>query len=103
MEEIASELLEMLNCETAFTIPIFGGIPIAESVVVTWIMMAVLVLLSVCLTRNLKVENPGKRQLVVEHMVTWLQNMIRGIIGEEGKQYVPYLMTVIIYIFRRNI
>jgi len=34
--------MEELNCETAFTIPIFGGIPVAESVVVTWIIMAVL-------------------------------------------------------------
>lgn len=103
MEEIANELIEQLQCETAFTIPIFGGIPVAESVVVTWIIMAVLVFLSICLTRNLKVENPGRRQLAVEHCVTWLQNMIQGIIGEEGKRYVPYLMTVIIYIGLSNV
>lgn len=41
-EELSKALMEELNCETAFTIPVFGGIPIAESVVVTWIIMAVL-------------------------------------------------------------
>ena len=48
--------MEELNCETVFTIPVFGGIPIAESVVVSWIIMAVLTILSICLVRNLKVE-----------------------------------------------
>ena len=103
MEEIASELLEELNCETAFTIPILGGIPIAESVVITWVIMAFMVILSICLTRNFKVEKPGRRQIAVEYCVTALQNMVKGIIGEEGKRYVPYLVTVIVYIGIANI
>lgn len=98
MEEIASKLMAELECETAFTIPIFGGIPVSESVVITWIIMAVLLILSICMTRNLKVENPGKRQLALETAVTGLQNLIKGFVGEEGKQYVPYLTTVILYI-----
>ena len=40
MEKLAASLLEELNVETVFTIPIFGGIPVSESVVVTWIIMA---------------------------------------------------------------
>ena len=35
-------LKEELNCETVFTIPIGKGIPVFESVVVTWVIMAVL-------------------------------------------------------------
>ena len=53
MDKIAERLLEELNCETVFTIPIFGGIAVSESVVVTWIIMAVLILISIILTRNL--------------------------------------------------
>ena len=56
--------MEELNCETVFTLPIVGGI--SESVVVTWINMAVLVLASIILVRNLKVENPGMVQLALE-------------------------------------
>ena len=66
MGNLSEELMAELNCETAFTIPIFGGIPVAESVVVTWIIMAVLIVAAFFLGRNLKVENVGKRQLVVE-------------------------------------
>ena len=40
--------MEELNCETTFTIPVFGGIPVAESVVVTWVIMAVL-LVEMCI------------------------------------------------------
>ena len=49
---IAERITEELNCETVFTIPILGGIPVNESVVVTWIIMAVLTILSVILVRK---------------------------------------------------
>ena len=38
--------MEELGNKTAFTIPLLGGIPVAESVVVSWIVMAVLVILA---------------------------------------------------------
>ena len=103
MEQIANELLEELNCDTAFTIPVFGGIEVAESVVSTWVIMAFMLILAICMTRNLKVQNPGKRQVILETAVCGLQNMVKGIIGEEGAGYVPYLVTVIVYIGISNI
>ena len=60
----------------------FGGIPIAESVAVTWVIMAVLVILSLILVRNLKVENPGKKQLLLESGVSFLQDFFVGILGD---------------------
>ncbi len=95
--------MEELNCETVFTIPIFGGIAVGESVVVSWIIMAVLVVLSILLTRNLKVENPGKGQLMLETAVTSLHNMVSDMVGENGQRYVFYLMTVLVYIGIANI
>ena len=86
-EELVNSLLEELNCETVFTIPLFGGIEISEAVVVTWVIMAVLVLLSVCLVRNLKVENPGKKQLLLETAVSFLYDFFEGTMGEKGKRY----------------
>lgn len=95
--------MEELNCETVFTIPLFGGIPIGESVVVTWIIMAALVLLAVLMTRNLKVQDPGKGQLLLETAVSALHDMVSGMVGEAGQRYVSYLMTVLIYIGIANI
>lgn len=103
MGNLSERLLEELNAETVFTIPILGGIEVAESVVVTWIIIALLLVLSLIFTRNLKVENPSKIQLGVETVVTMLQNIVRGSVGEHGERYVPYLTTVLIYIGLANI
>lgn len=102
-EELTAKLLEELNCETAFTIPLFGGIPIAESVVVTWMIMAGLTLLSVCLARNLRVENAGRTQLVLETVIGGIYNFFDDIVGEHGRRYIPYLITVGIYIGVANL
>jgi F-type H+-transporting ATPase subunit a len=87
-----------LEVETVFTIPIFGGIPVAESVVVTWVIMAVLLALSLFLTHGLKVTGISRRQAFTEWAVTSVQKIVEGFLGEEGKAYVPYLCTVLIYI-----
>ena len=88
--------MEELNCETVFTLPVLGGI--SESVVVTWIIMAVLVLASILLVRNLKVENPGKVQLALESAISWASDFFEGIIGKENRRYIPYLITVLLFL-----
>lgn len=98
MNHLAEELMHELNCETLFVIPVFGGIEVLESVVVTWIIIAILLIASIMLTSNLKVENISKRQLILETAIGGLQNMIEGIIGEHGKKFVPYLTTVLIFL-----
>jgi F-type H+-transporting ATPase subunit a len=102
-EELAEKLLEELNCETIFTIPIFGGIPIAESVVVTWIIMLALTVISIIAVRNLQIENPGKKQQVLEMIIGGLYNFFEDLIGEEGKRYIPYLISVAIYVGAANL
>ncbi len=96
MENLGEKLVEELNVETVFTIPGLG--PVFESVVVTWIIMAVIIILGLILTRDLKVENPSKRQIVVESIYKAGYNFFYNILGENGKQYVGYLMTVILYL-----
>ena len=64
--------------------------------------MAVLVLLSVILVRNLKVENPGKKQLALESIITTFNNLFSDVMGEKGKAYIPYLITVLLYLACSN-
>ena len=103
MNDIVNRLLEELNCDVVFTIPIFGGIPIYESVVVTWIIMLAVLLICVLLVRNLKVENPDRKQIVLETAVQGLYNFFKGTIGEHGTAYIPYLMSVVLYIGIANL
>ncbi len=103
MGNLAQTLMEELNVETVFTIPLFGGIPVAESVVVTWIIMAVLVALALFLTHGMKVTGISKRQAFTEWAVTSLEKIVQGFVGEEGRAYVPYLATVLVYIGTANL
>ena len=77
--------------------------PISESVVVTWIIMAVVTLLCICLVRNLSVERVSKKQLILETAVGGMNHFFEEIIGKEGKRYIPYLMSVGIYIGIANL
>ena len=99
MEKLAESLMEELNCETVFTIPVLGGIGVSESVVVTWIIMACMVLLSLLL----KVHGISKRQAALEYCVTWLNNLVEGMLGKEAKEYAPYLVTVLLYLGVSNV
>ena len=81
--------MEELQCKTVFTIPVFGGIPVAESVAVTWVIMAVLLILSLVLVRNLSVENPGKKQLLLETGVSFLHNFLRISLEKREKCIFP--------------
>ena len=94
MDALVEGLMEELNCETVFTIPLFGGIPVYESVVVTWIIMAVVFLLCILLSRNLSVENPSRRQVVVETAIKGLNDFFTETVGEKGKAYIPYLSAM---------
>ena len=79
------------------------NIPIAESTVITWVIMAILLVLCIFLTRGLKVKNVSKRQLVAESIVGWLEKFVIGMTGEEGKAFVPYLCSVLLYIGFANL
>lgn len=102
-EELTKELLEELNCDTAFTIPLFGGIAVPESVVVTWIIMALLIVISILLTRNLKVRNPGKVQLALESGYQLAENFFGELLGKNELKYLPYLISVLLYIAIANL
>ena len=103
MEGFKQTLLEALENETAFTIPVFGGIPVASAVVVTWIIMAVWMLATLLATRNLKVRDPGKVQVVLESAVGFLNGFVKDTIGPHWRPFAPYLGTVALYIGLSNI
>ncbi len=103
MDALVEELMKQLNCETVFTIPVFGGIPVSESVVVTWIIMGVVILFCRVFVRNLSVEHPGQKQLALESAVSGIYNFFDDVMGGYGKEYIPYLVAVAIYIGIANL
>lgn len=102
MEAFSEELLSQLESKISFVIPIFGGIPVPTSVVITWMIIAVLVLCSIIFVRNLEMIPKGT-QNGIEVVIEWLNNFFEDILGKEGKRYIPYLGTVAIYIACANL
>lgn len=96
---LAERIAEELECEVAFSVL---GIDFMESTVVSWIVMAALILLGFLLTRNLKVRDISKRQAALEVCVTRLDSLVTGMVGEKGKCYVPFLITVLLFVSLSN-
>ena len=103
LEAFKESLLQELENKTAFTIPLLGGIPVADSVVVTWIVMAVLLALSLVLTRNLRVRSPGMVQAALEWAVQFLNSFVKTNIGTHWRPFAPWLGTVALYIGVSNL
>ena len=76
-------------------IPILGDILITETLVISWIVMAIITGLCIFLTRDLKVEKISKRQAVAEMMVEAATNLVRNNTG--GTQFdklIPFVAAL---------
>ena len=83
--------LEVTGAKVLFNIPIFGGIPITETIVNTWIVMALIVGLCLFLTHGMQVHARTKRQVVAEYLVGMVRNMVKNNMGERFMHYVPII------------
>ena len=83
--------LEVTGAKVLFNIPIFGGIPITETIVNTWIVMALIVGLCLFLTHGMQVHARTKRQVVAEYLVGMVRNMVKNNMGERFMHYVPFV------------
>ena len=72
-----------------FSLPF--GIHISETVVNAWAAMAIVTLLCIWLTRNMKVRNPGKRQMAAEKIYLMLTGLVKGTMGRESSFFVTYI------------
>ncbi len=76
-----------------FTIPIFGGIPITQTVVSSFVVTIVLCLAFIACGKDLQ-KRPGKRQVLVEKGVTMLQNLVRETMGAHNLSWTPFIGTI---------
>ena len=103
--DFQQELTEQLDIHEVFGFDIGGfHVGIDEGTVVSWVIMAVVVILSVILTRNLKVTGTlSKRQLLLETVYEKATGFFKDIVGEKGERYIPWLMSIAIFIGLSNI
>lgn len=93
----------METFEPLFTIAIGGlKIGITSSIIVQWIIIIALLILAKFFTANMK-KIPNKKQSGVEILVGFLNNFVKGNMGEEYVNYIPYIGTLGVYIIVMNI
>lgn len=80
----------MEGAKIYFELPIFGGLPINETMVNTWIVMAFIILLSLFLTSKLEKVPKGK-QVVAEMIVMAFYGLVESAMGKGKEKYVPYI------------
>ncbi len=76
---------------------------LTESVIVQWIVIALLGVLFFVLGRKLKVVPTSRRQALAEWLVTFVVDMVDGTMGEKYKSYRPYVGMLIIYVVVCNL
>lgn len=91
-----------LESGNLFMIHAFGrSIPVADSIVMMWIIMAVMIVLSVLFTRNLQTVPAGK-QNVAEVTIETIARLIKGNMGRHGGDFVPYFGMILLFLVFSN-
>ncbi len=90
-----------INAEPLFEL---AGIPITNSIVVTWVVSALLILFAFSVSRVLKLGGKLSRlQLISEMMIEGLHNLVLGIAGTaKARLFFPLVATFFLFIIVSN-
>ncbi len=100
---ISERITQGISIKTVFTLHAFGlAIPISDTVVSTWIVMAVLILASYLLTRRFR-ETPRKPQLLLEAFIGFINDFVKENAGHHGKDFAAFLGTIFIFLIAANL
>jgi len=81
-----------------------GPFPVNATLVFTWVVMGVLVLLSWLVTRKISSEVSISRwQNFLEITVSAIQTQIREVSNQEARHYIPFIGTLFLFILTANV
>ncbi len=88
----------------AETLGTFAGIPITNTLITSWIVMAVLISLAFIVGRNPKLI-PGKLQILLEETITFIKNFVQETLENESvaRRFLPLLITLFLFIATANV
>ena len=76
-----------------------GPVRITETVLVSWVIVAVVAAVCLYLTKDLKVKPESKRQIIAEKLVLTVYGMVDGTMGEKWRHFAPYIAALFAYSF----
>ncbi|MEK7109508.1 MAG: FoF1 ATP synthase subunit a [Patescibacteria group bacterium] len=82
----------------------FLGLPITNTLIAAWVVIAVLVLVGLLVRRNLSLV-PGKLQNAFEMLIEYVFNMMEQTFGSRvlAARYFPFIATIFIFILASNL
>ena len=81
---------------TIENVPLIGKINITQTVLVGWLVMAIITALCIWLGSGLRVTNISRKQAVAEMAVTALIKFVRDNMGDGFDRYIPLVGTIFI-------
>ncbi len=80
------------------------GIPITNTLVTSWIVVAILVVIALVIGKRVKLI-PSRFQLVLESLFEYLYDFVTDTLGsrELARRYFPLLTTIFLFIFTANV
>jgi F-type H+-transporting ATPase subunit a len=100
---LLDHVFEKMERQVAFNFSLFGReVEIGNTILVLWIVMAMLCAFAFAAARKLSVAKPGKLQCVAEMLTETVYGLCRGSIGHHGASFAPYLGTLLLFIGLSN-
>ena len=78
-----------------FEIPIFGGIPITQTTVSSFVLTVALCIAAILLGRNLK-KRPGAVQVLVEKGIGMMHGMVVETMGAHNAHWTPFIIVLFV-------
>lgn len=82
--------IDVTGAYVYFVIPIFGGIPISQTVVSSFIVTIILCTLFIVLGKKVE-KRPGKMQVLVEKGVSMITNLTASAMGAHNVHWTPFM------------
>lgn len=92
---------EQVGEHSLWQLPVLGPVH-ADTILTTWIVMAVALPLFAWIGASYRSSFVNKRQTVVEGVINYIADLATGTLGRKGEPYVPFFMALVTFIFLLN-
>lgn len=92
---------ENLGEHILWHVPVLGAVH-ADTIVTTWIVMALSLAFFAWVGASYRRPSQTKRQVVVEGVVNYIADLATSTLGKRGERFVPFFIALFVFIFLLN-
>lgn len=92
---------EGIGTHSLWTLPVLGPVH-ADTIMTTWLAMVVCLIALAYVGNSYRSPKVGRTQTVFEGVVDYIADMVHGSLGKSGEPFVPFFISLFIFIFLLN-